>query len=175
MKKLLIATIAIVLISLSCKKSGSSSGSYYFKGSANDTALTFNVNATAILDSTGGFTTLALTGNVSSAANLQGLTLDINNTPSGKPIVAGTYTETNMTDFVVGGVYNPGGTSVVYGAGEFGTPTNPLTITISSIDKNTVKGTFSGDFFYTDITTGYVGMPIKTFTNGQFDLKIATR
>ena len=175
MKKLLIAAFAVVLISLSCKKSGSSSSTYYFKGSANDTAMTFNVNATAILDSTSGFTELALTGNVSSAANLQGLTLDINNTPSGKPIVAGTYTETNTTDYVVGGVFNPGSSSVVYGAGEFATPTNPLTITITSIDKNSVKGTFSGDFYYTNVSTGYIGQPVKTFTNGQFYLKVVSQ
>ena len=172
MKKLLIASLAIVIISLSCKKSGSSSGSYSITASANDTAMTFNVNAMATEDSTGGITSLVIFGNVSSAANLQGISLDINNSPTHKPIVAGTYVETNTTDFVTAGVYNPGSSTIVYGAGIEPNPTNPLTITITSIDKNTVKGTFSGDFYYMNTQTAYIGLPIKTFTKGQFYVKI---
>ncbi|HLZ88790.1 MAG TPA: hypothetical protein VKQ52_16160 [Puia sp.] len=172
MKKLLVAAISLALLALACKKSGSSSSSYYFTASMNDTAKTFNVNAMAMMDTLSGIVSLSLIGNVSSAANFEGMNLTINNSPSNKPIVAGTYTE-NSTDFAVAGVYNPGSTTIVYGAGEFPSPPNPLTIVITSIDKSSVKGTFSGDFYYTNTAVvGPVGPGKKTFTKGQFYLKI---
>lgn len=174
MKKIFIFASTLAVLASACKKSGSSSSStYYIKGNMNDTAMTFNVDAAAHLTTMSGFTTLAIIGSVSNPQNLQGISLNINNTPSNKPIVAGTYTE-STTDFVVGAVYNPGSSSVVYGAPVNPNPTNPLTITITSIDNNTVKGTFSGDLYYTNTTTGSFGSTKKTFTNGEFYVKVQT-
>lgn len=173
MKRLLTLAVSITLLSIACKKSGSSSSTYYLKANVNDTAKTFNVYAAAHLDTMGGFTTLNIVGDVTSPQNLESINLAINNTPSNKPIVAGTYVETS-TDFVVGAVYNPGSSTVVYGAPVSPAPTNPLTITITAIDKNTVKGTFGGDLYYTNITTGTYGSTKRTLTNGEFYLKIQT-
>ena len=133
--------------------------------------MTFNVNAFATMDTLVGITSLSIIGNVSSAANLQGINLTINNSPSSKPIVAGTYSETS-TDFAVAGVYNPGSTTIVYGAGEYPSPPNPLTIVITSISNGVIQGTFSGDFYYTNTSTAFIGLPKKTFTNGQFSVQI---
>jgi len=170
--EILASTLAV--LASACKKSGSSSSSaYYIKGNMNDTAMTFNVDAAAHLTTMSGFITLAIIGSVSNPQNLQSISLNINNTPSNKPVIAGTYTESS-SDFVVGAVYNPGSSSVVYGAPVNPNPTNPLTITITSIDNNTVKGTFSGDLYYTNTTTGSFGPTKKTFTNGEFYVKVQT-
>jgi hypothetical protein len=173
MKKITTLALSLALLATACKKSGSSSSAYYIKGNMNDTAMTFNVDAAAHMSTMAGFTTLAMIGSVSNPQNLQGISLNINNTPSNKKIVTGTYTESS-TDFVVGAVYNPGSSTVVYGAPVMPNPMHPLTITITSIDQNTVKGTFSGDLFYTNTTTGTFGSAKKTFTNGEFYLKIQT-
>ena len=168
----LIFASALALLVVSCKKSGSSSSSGSFiKADMNDTAKTFNVNAAAQMSNIGGFTSLSIYGNATSAQNLEGINLTINNTPSNKPIVAGTYTE-NSTDFAVAAVYNPGSNTIVYGAGIMSSTPNPLTITITSIDKNTVKGAFSGDFYYTNTATGTFGSETKTFTNGEFNVQL---
>ncbi len=68
----------------------SSSSTYYIKASLNDTAMTFNVDCMAAVDTMSGFTTVAIIGDVSNPTNLQGIDLQINNMPSNQPIVAGT-------------------------------------------------------------------------------------
>ncbi|HVS96556.1 MAG TPA: hypothetical protein VHE54_08710 [Puia sp.] len=167
----LVLAASLALLVVSCKKSKPSSSSNSITADMNDTAKTFNVNAGAQLLDLGGYTALSIYGNATSAQDLEGLNLSINNTPGNKPIVAGTYTE-NSTDFSVGAVYNPGSNVIVYGAGVIPNPTHPLTITITSIDKNSVKGTFSGDFIYTNTATGTFGTDVKTFTNGQFNVQM---
>jgi hypothetical protein len=170
MKKILLLSACVATLFLSCKKSSSGS-SYYIQASVDGTAKTFNVNAMGVKFVANGVTDISVTGNVTSAANLEGINITINNSPSSKPIVAGTYSETNGTDFAVGAVYNPGSTTIVYGAGVYPNPVNPLQIVITSIDNNTIKGAFSGDFYYTNAGTGTIGPAKKTFTNGEFYVK----
>jgi len=171
MKKTLLFTVTIALFTLSCKKSSTSGSPYYIKATVDGTAKTFNVNAMAMKMTAAGITSISVFGNVKSAADLEGINIGINNTPSSKPIVAGTYTETNTADFVTAGVYNPGSQTVVWGAGQYPSPTHPLTIVITSIDDKTIKGTFSGDFYYTNTATVQIGPDKKTFTNGEFNVK----
>jgi len=172
MKKIFIISLCFSALFLSCKKSnsGGSAGSYYIKASMDGTAKTFNVNALASKFTANGITSIAVFGNVSSAANLEGINITINNGSGTKPIIAGSYSE-NSTDFVVGAVYNPGSTTIVYGAGIYPNPANPLQFTITAIDNNTIKGTFSGDFYYTNTATAQIGPSKKTFTNGEFYVK----
>ena len=173
MKKIFILSIFLAALSSSCKKSSSGGGAstYYIKASMDGVAKTFNVGAMAVKFSSSGITSLSIVGSVSSAANLEGINIGINNSPSSKPIVAGTYSETSTTDFATGAVYNPGSATIVYGAGIYPSPTNPLTVIITAIDNNTVKGTFSGDFYYENTSTAQIGPAKKTFTNGSFYVK----
>ncbi|MDO6434814.1 hypothetical protein Q4E93_29650 [Flavitalea sp. BT771] len=170
MKKILLFTVTIALFSLSCKKSSTSGSPYYIKASVDGTPKTFNVNAMAMKMSV-GMTSISVVGNVKSAADLEGINITINNSPSGKPIVAGTYSESDATDFAAAAVYNPGSQTIVWGAGDYPNPPHPLTIVITSIDDKTIKGTFSGDFYYTNTATAQFGPDKKTFTNGEFYVK----
>lgn len=170
MKKCLIACICLVIISLSCKKSSNSTPAYYLKCSLDGVAKTFNVNAKASNMNMAGIQSLSVYGNVTSAATMEGLNITVNNSPSpGKKIVAGTYSESQSTDFVVGAVYNPGSTTVVYGAGVY-PGSNPLQIVITAMDANTIKGTFSGNLYYENTSSGTIGPNFKVVTNGEFYL-----
>lgn len=177
MKKILLFTACIAVLAVSCKKSSSSSnGGYYIKATVDGTAKTFNVNAMAMKMDMGGAVSLSIFGNVTSAATLEGINLTINNTPNpSKAITAGTYDELVTDNFVTAGVYNPGSTTIVWGAGEYPNPPHPLQIVITSIDDKTVKGTFSGDFYYTNVSTVQIGPDKKSFTNGEFYVKIQTQ
>lgn len=101
----------------------------------------------------------------------EGLILQIN--PSGnKPIVAGTYNALGATDFFVGGTWALGVNSVVYGAGLLLDTANPLQIVVSAIDDKTIKGSFKGDFFFTDAAGGTTDASRKkSFSDGEFYVK----
>lgn len=173
MKKLTLIAAAFALLAVSCKKSGSpSNSSYYIKATMDGTAKTFNTNCFATIDSLSGSVTLTMVGSVKAPPDLESIDLTINNTPSGKAIVAGSYNEISTTDYLIVGVYNPDSTTVVFGTGINPAPANPFQLTITSINKTSVQGTFSGDFYYVNTTTGAFGPAKKTFTNGQFNLKI---
>ena len=151
---------------------GNTNTNYYIKFSLDGTARTFDVHPQALLTSAFGATILSFIANSNASSGLEGISLSINNTPSDNPIIAGTYTETDVLNFLTAGVYNPGSTTEVYGAGVSPNPTNPLKIVISSIDATTATGTFSGDFIYVNSTTQTVGPGKKVISNGQFYLPV---
>ena len=102
------------------------------------------------------------------------MSVSITNTPSGKPIIAGTYTDTS-SQFAIIGLYRlntttqyVNSTNLAQAAFAAGTPlVNHLKIVITSIDSATIKGTFSGDLFFNgDFTAAR-----KTVTSGDFFVK----
>src|SRR5262249_48723372 len=92
---------------------------------------------------------------------------------SGKAIGAGTYNETDISNYTTAGQYILGLTNA-YTAG-FGVSydkSNPLTVVITSIDSKTVHGTFSGNFWAINTGTGQTTSAKKTFSSGEFNLPI---
>ena len=166
MKKIVLF-MALIGALVSCKKSNSSSG-YHVTASADGTGKAFNTAPVATKATNTGATQITVDGFATGAG--ESISLIIDNFPSGKPIVAGTYTDTT-SDFDVALFYTQnlsagyaGGTSVTAGA----TVSNHVKIVITSIDTtSTIKGTFSGDVFL----NGDVTAAKKTFTNGDFFVK----
>jgi len=167
MKKIFILSAFLAVISISCKKSNSGNNAYYVTANIDGTAKTFNTHVTAFKSTQNGLTVLSIVGFTTAAVNSESMSITIGNNPNGSPIVAGTYTELN-TNFLTVGEYNPGSTTFFYGSGLITPPVNILTVTITSIDNNTVKGTFSGDVDYMDVATSTPGTTKKTITNGTF-------
>ncbi|HYH13915.1 MAG TPA: hypothetical protein VD794_01760 [Flavisolibacter sp.] len=179
MRKLLsILTLSIVL--LSCKKDSSDSNNggsstYYLKCKIDGTSREFKYYPMAkILDygNLGGLQ-LSLTANESeNPTTLVGLNLSII-FMKGRPEVK-TYKESDATfDYTVGGVYNPGSMTVVYGAGLNTSLTSPLSITFTSITDKEMTGTFHGAFYENNNTTGDISSTKHVkITEGQFKLPI---
>jgi|GEM_PF-3202895 len=150
---------------------GSNTATYYIKASIDGTTTTFDVMPAATLTSAFGLTSLGLTAASSSQAVI---VFNIGALP-GKTIGPGTYTETDISSFIIGGTYAsvPGSLTSSYTAGNGLSydNSNPLKIVISAMDSKTVKGTFSGNFWGTT-STGQTNSTKKTFSNGEFNLQI---
>ena len=168
MKKIVLF-MALTGALVSCKKSNSSSG-YHVTGSVDGPGKAFNTAPVATKATNTGATQITVDGFATGAGET--ISLIIDNFPSGKPILPGTYTDTS-SDFDVALFYTQnlsagyaGGTSVT--AGSNVTIQNHVKIVITAIDTtSTIKGTFSGDVFL----NGDVTAAKKTFTSGDFYVK----
>ena len=171
MKKIVLFT-ALIGALVSCKKSNSGSSGYHVTASADGSGKAFNTAPVATKLTNLGNTQITVDGFTTASSSGESLSLIIDNFPSGKPIVPGTYTDTT-SDFEVALFYTQnlstgyaGGTSVAAGAAV--TIQNHVKVVITSIDTtSSVKGSFSGDVFL----NGDVTAAKKTFTNGDFYVK----
>lgn len=137
------------------------------------TAQTFNVSPLAISVSNGGLTMVSIEGFSSNSSTTESLAIAWTSTTPGLTFGTGTYYDT-VTSYATIGTFVPSvSQSYVSGSGVTGiaagsgvTVTNHLKIIITAVDSTSVKGTFSGDFYYMGDITGAV----KTITNGDFDV-----
>lgn len=174
MKKLILAFMAIGLFT-ACKKSNSnSSDSYRMTAMISGTAKTFNVSQVASRVTVGGINVVGINGFVSTSTK-EGIAISISSKTSGKTIVAGTYSDTTAA-CVISAVYIQdattqyiAGNAIALSADFSGiTIQNHFTLKITSIDAQSIKGSFSGDVYpNSDVTK-----TPKTITLGDFYLKI---
>jgi len=139
-------------------------------------AVKFNVNAIADKIAVPGVTSLNITGFVTNSPTGETIALSVSNVYGRpQPIKVGTYSDTS-TLYDVSGSYQTSLTDS-YAAGttvfQFNGSASPAVVNhfklvITSLDSNSVKGTFSGDFF----SGGGTDQPKKTITNGDFYVKL---
>jgi hypothetical protein len=144
---------------------------YYIKCKINGEARSFNYLNQALITDFGSFKSLALIGSASATGG-EGFNIGIN-FMSGGPAVT-TYSEdANTTDYAIAGVYNPGSTTIVYGAGIVTPSPLPLSVTVTSMQAGEMSGTFKGTFYKQNITSGEISSTdFKTITDGEFKLPI---
>jgi hypothetical protein len=153
---------------------GGSNSSYYIKGKKDGTAFSYVNVPMAMITSIGNATMVSLSANASAnGSSLEGLALQINFF-NGASLATTVYAENDgSTDHLLGGVYNPNSTSIVYGAGQSANSVKPLKITILTKTSSEITGTYEGAFYKTDVvaatlsTTEYI-----TITEGEFKLPI---
>ena len=172
MKKTSFICIAVLCIFASCKKSNSSSG-YHVTATIDGTTQSFNVSPVAVALNDSGYQQITIVGlsSTSSIAGSLGVTWSNNVTTQGFGVA--TYTDT-ATSYAITGDYIPNMTSsYVSGSGMVMTAANSnvsianhLKLVITAVDSTHIKGTFSGDFYFSGDITG----AIKTVTNGDFDV-----
>ena len=172
MKRILITVAIALLIFNSCSKSGSDSN-YHVSFSVNGSNKTYTGYVLAHMDTAAGYITLTVIGSGSAFSfdNFFGFYLD--NYSGGNPIVPGQYLDTS-TDFTLLASYtstsieHEAGQSVADDAAFYNIPITHFKINIIAMDANTIRGTFSGDFF----TGGDVQNGMKvSITNGVFYVK----
>jgi hypothetical protein len=161
---------------LSCKKEQSGSNNndaYYVTCTIDGKVMKFNGYLFCHYEWSGGYKSVTINGatDLSSTAAYVGFV--ITNIPSRDSINAGTYTDAS-TNFEVLAAHSPNiSSNIDYHAGTTlyneamlagVTITNRFTVKITSINNQTAKGTFSGDFYYDGDPTGAK----KTITNGEF-------
>lgn len=142
MKKLIFLSAILVLQLISCKKNNVDIPIGTIKVEIGGSASTFNVQAKATrLTVTGGYG-IQIQGNLKTTSTTN-LSFSI---VSPNPILNGTYTENTASNPLVSmthciEVFSP----CVIRAKEYGSTTNPVSITITEISASSVRGTFKGE------------------------------
>lgn len=173
MKKLSVIAIVFLLIFESCKKEDSE-GNYHVSFTVDGVNKTYTGYVLAHTDTSAGYTTLTILGANSATSFDNNLGIYLDNYPGGMNITPGQY-EDNFTDFTLLTTYTNNGVS--YEAGQTMadnavaynvTIPNHFKLNIISMDNNTIKGTFSGDYFQDgDVQSG----TRLNITNGDFYVK----
>lgn len=172
MKNTYLFILLFVSLFYSCKKDNDT---YYIRCNIDGTARTFTSLSYAHKESQNGITAIGMGAFASSDTEGDWFGFYIDNSPGGDEIVAGTYDHTSA-DFDLLATHSNEGAGFDYGSGStidedavtYGvTIANHFRLVIQSIDGNTIKGTFSGDF-YADHDPRNAK---KSVTNGEFNLK----
>jgi len=144
---------------------------YYIKCKKDGVQKSYTSFASAnIIDLTSGVMSLALVAGTPNS--LEGFNIGINFFNS-TPIKVGTYTEDYLgLEYIVGGVYNPNSTSIVYGAGIQTPSIKPLVVKILTKTTTEMTGTFEGAFYKLDINSGSISTEYFLFTEGVFKLPV---
>lgn len=151
---------------------GGSTGTYFIKGKIDGVAKTFSSTPMAVVIASGGSSVINFTAG-SGGTSLEGISLAIN-LVSGSITAGTTYSEdAATTDYIVGGVYNPNSSTIIYAAGLAPISIDPLRITITSKTSTEVAGTFKGAFYKQDLSNPtLISTEFKRVTEGEFKLPI---
>jgi len=170
--------LIVAFIFSSCSK-GDDGGTYHITCNVDGAATSFNTAALAHIDvdPSGPGRDIIIHGLTGPSATAGTFGFALNNVPGYDSIKAGVYPDTQTMYEVLasysGNASSPddyeAGTSNYQEAVRAGvTLTNHFTVTITSLTAQTVRGTFSGDFYF----NGDVKGAKKSITNGDFYVKL---
>jgi hypothetical protein len=173
MKKIFLIPAFFLLLLISCKKDGQDQN-YYVRFSADGVSKSFTGYVFAHEEVISGYTTLAVNGATSPTSFDDYMGFYIDNFPTAAAILPGIYLD-NSPDYTLLSTYNING--LEYEAGETVaenaindgiTIANHFTVNITEKTSTTIRGTFSGDFYFeADVQNG----DKITITNGEFYAK----
>jgi hypothetical protein len=174
MKKQFILLVYIAILLCSCKKKSTpeDASPYFIKATIDGVTKTFNANRTVTTEFYIGIPSLLKIKGYVSSASQESLEVSIAYVSPWYPVTAGSYSETDTTKYYTKAIYQSS-TGLLYEAGHYPNPPNPLQVTVTTYDIHDpfiTQGTFSGDVYYTDPSTGAVGPQKKTIANGSFYL-----
>jgi len=193
MQNKLILLTSLAIIWMSCSRSNINSGPnppkppvdtnhYYIKATIDGTETNFLFGLQAMTSGNTVPGELSFSGNQADSNHTQAFIFEIRCTAGIRATVGpGTYTDQDTTKFTIRGIYyaDAAGPQNLYIAGKspdehrsiVSSVTNPLKLTITAIGDTTIKGSFSGDFFWQ--IDAYTMDPTRkrTITNGEFFLK----
>jgi len=173
LKQLFIPFAGMALLFSSCGKNGSGGGSYHLTCIIDGKDTAFNETDFAHIEYGSGKKSITINGFSATAGSLGFV---MTNFPSGDSIAIGTYSDTG-TRFELLASYAPAMTNTSYEAGTSFYQeashggfvlTNHFTVTLTEITPSTIRGAFSGDFYY----NGDPKAVKKTITNGDFYMSI---
>ncbi|MBD0331776.1 MAG: hypothetical protein ICV66_03905 [Chitinophagaceae bacterium] len=170
MKKIFIIAFLTLIVFVSCNKE-EAEGKFHVSFSVNGVNKTFTGHVFAHTETSGDYTVLTVNGSNTSTSfdNYLGFYLD--NFPGRGNITTGQYEDisnnyTLLSTYAVDGVEYEAGQSVAEDAESYNINlANHFKVNITSMDANTIRGTFSGDYY----EDGDVQNGIKlNITNGEF-------
>ncbi|MEI9934070.1 MAG: hypothetical protein WDM71_04305 [Ferruginibacter sp.] len=162
----LLPIVSLLFIFSSCKKDSANNVTGTITATVNGTSLSFNVEATAVLDTVRGNYGVAIIGLQSFSLSSKEITLAISG--GSTPIAVGTYTDTSTVGRTVLIGYANAADSTAWSS--TGTAPNISTVTITSLNSSQIQGTFNGQL---ELALGSnPGASTATVTNGSFNLHV---
>jgi hypothetical protein len=173
MKRILIFSLLCFAVVASCKKE-KGNDEFYFRFTVDGTTKAYSGFIAAHLDTSAGYVELTLLGANSQTSFDDNMGIYINDFPAQKEIRTGQY-DGSSPDFTVLTTYT--NSNLEYESGQsvdadgvlFGIPiANHFKVNITAMDKQSVRGNFSGDYYLDgDVQNGTK----LTITSGEFNLK----
>jgi hypothetical protein len=165
----LLLLMAFSVMIFSCKKSNSSTSSYYFTGTYNGTAKTFNTTVTASKVNLGtGLYSLTIAGLSKTDESALELWSDQDNFVAGTTyVVQSSVAGSENSLSYVSPLGSSAPSSIWNTSYDFGSVNESFTCTITDATSTYVKGTFSGTI-YMNTDSAVV---TQTVTSGQFYAK----
>jgi hypothetical protein len=174
MKKLSFIAIACLLLFGSCQKENGQDNNYHVSFTVDGVNKKYTGYVFAHLDTISGYVELSTGGADSPVSFDNYIGFYINNSPGNSNITSGQYEDnsagfTVLSTYAVNSVEYEAGQSVAEDAVFYNvTIPNHFKVIITSMDKKTMRGTFSGDYYKNgDVRNG----PKVSITNGDFYLK----
>lgn len=172
MKKTILAAALLVITFAGCKKDNDED--FHVSFSVNGTSKSYTGHVFAHKESVSGFTTLVVNGSTSATSYDDYLGIYLDNYPAGASFAAGEYIDAGtayslLTTYQNSGSEYEAGQSTAQDAVSYGvTITNHFKVSITQLDAETIRGTFSGDYY----PNGNVRSAGKiAITNGEFYAK----
>ena len=168
MKKLFAALVIVCFFS--CKKEHSADTNYHVSFAVNGVTKNYTGHVLAHADTTSGYVEFTILGTNTMTSTDDYLGIYLNNDPGGSNIASGQYQDaatsyTLLTTYQNSGrEYEAGQTVAQDAATDNITIANHFKVIITSMDKNTTRGTFSGDYY----ENGDVQGTKISITNGEF-------
>src|SRR5258706_6787626 len=171
MKIISVGALVLPVVFGSCSKEHGSDENYHVSFAVDGVSKTYTAHVLAHRDTTAGYfsITILATNSATSFDNYMGIYLD--NSPGHGNFIAGQYADnsttfTVLTNYTNNSIEYDAGQSVADDAATYNvTIAHHLKVVITSIDKNTVRGTFSGDHYKDGDVRGTTKLNI---TNGDF-------
>ena len=174
MKKFSFIVFAALILFGSCNKEQVNNTNFHVSFKVDGVDKTFTGHVFAHRDTTLGYYELSVVGAISSTLYDNYMGFYINNDPSHGNFNSGVYTDTStaytvLTTYAINSVEYEAGQSMALDAVAYGvTIAHHFKVIITSIDNNTIRGTFSGDY--------YPNMDVRSttklnITNGDFYAK----
>ena len=174
MKKLTIFFILAIALFISCQKNKPNDDNYYLKFKIDGVDKNYSGYAVFNRDTIAGYITLTIIGANSATSYDDYMGIYLDNSPAGGTIGTGQYddvssTYTLLTTHAKNGVDFEAGQSVAEDAAFYNVSlANHFKVNISSMDGQTARGTFGGDYY----ADGDVQAGTKlSITNGEFFVK----
>ncbi|MBK6936817.1 MAG: hypothetical protein IPH18_07925 [Chitinophagaceae bacterium] len=172
MKKNLLASVFLIITLAGCKKD--TDENFHVSFSVNGANKSYKGHVFAHKETVSGFSQLVVNGSTSATSYNDYMGIYLDNYPAGNNFSTGEYTDAGTTysllsTYANGGSEYEAGQSIAEDAVSYGvTITNHFKINITQLDAETIRGTFSGDFY----PGGNVRSTGKiTITNGEFYAK----
>ena len=173
MKRFSVIPVLLLILLGACKKE-KGDDNYHISFKVDGVNKTFTAHVLAHTDTTGAYIALTILGadSPTSFDNYMGIYLD--NSPGNGNINAGQYLDNSanfslITTFAKNGIEYKAGQSVAEDAvANSIIITNHFKVTITSMSNNTIRGTFSGDYYKDGNVQGALKLNI---TDGDFYVK----